>query len=112
MKVITSPSQVWRGEVVLYDPLTMPQVKEIEAVLNKSYQDESNNGRVWLSVIDADMLPAIITCVKEWKLGNFPELVTIETFPASPRAKSHELIKWLFGEIYKVYLGEIEIPNE
>jgi hypothetical protein len=30
----------------------------------------------------------------------------------SPRKASHELIKWLFGEILKVYNGELDIPNE
>lgn len=109
MKVITSPSAVWSGSVVLHDPLTMPQVRQIEEVLNKSYEGEG--GRVWLSVIDETMLPAICACVQEWKLFNFPEVITPETFPASPRPESHKLIKWLFDEIYKVYLGEVTLPN-
>ena len=98
--------------MVLADPLTMPQVREIEKVLSVAIEDKGNNGRVFLSVVDESMLPAICACVAEWHLSNFPETVTPETFPASPRRESHELIKWLFDEVYKVYKGETEIPNE
>lgn len=90
----------------------MPQVRLIEEALNQSFEDKNKNGRVWLSVIDESMLPAIIAGVKEWKLKGFPETVTLETFPASPRPESHKIIKWIFGELYKIYLGEITVPNE
>lgn len=110
MKVITSQSKTWSGSVILADPLTMPQVKAIEQTLNASIDKSSE--RVWLSVVDETMLPAICACVQEWRLSNFPEFVTPDTFPASPRKESHELIRWLFSEIYKVYIGEIAVPNE
>lgn len=70
------------------------------------------DGRVWLSVIDGMQLPAIFTCVEKWELQNMPENLSAENFPASPRKESHKLIEWLFGEIQKVYLGELDIPNE
>jgi hypothetical protein len=112
VKVLQSPSKKWGGSVTIYDPLTMPQVQLIEEVINTSVEDKQNGGRVWLSVIDTAMLPAIVACVKEWNLSDFPDTVTLETFPASPRKASHELVKWLFDEIYKVYIGEIQVPNE
>lgn len=62
-------------------------------------------------VVDERMLPAICACVQEWRLNDFPETVTPENFPATPRAESHALIAWLFAEIFKVYVGELEIPN-
>ena len=113
-KVITSPSKRWQGSVTISDPLTLPQVEAIEAGLEMPRQadDTDKDGRVFFTVLDKPHLPAIFACVEKWELSHFPESVTIETFPMSPRKDSHELIAWLFHEIYKVYMGELEIPNE
>jgi hypothetical protein len=105
-KEITSPIKRWAGTVTIADPLTLPQAKAIEAAL-----DDANipkEGKLWLSVIDENKLPAVIACVQEWHLDNF----TPDPFPASPRGDSHKLIDWIFGELIKVYAGEAEIPNE
>ena len=69
------------------------------------------DGQIFFTVMDKPQLAGILACVEKWELSNFPENVTIETFPFSPRKASHELIEWLFGEIRKVYLGELDIPN-
>jgi hypothetical protein len=37
--------------------------------------------------------------------------VTYETFPASPRLQSAQLIAQLMNEITALYRGEIDIPN-
>ena len=127
MKVITSPSTIWKGSVVLADPLTMPQVREIDiamsTILDADRMDKADQKRIYKSIVDGEskiflsatdevMLPAILACVTEWKLENFPETVTLETFPMSPRPESHKLIDWLFKEVQKVYNGEMSIPNE
>jgi len=76
-------------------------------------KDESaKDGRVWLSVVDANQLPAILGCVEKWEIENIPEKPTLETFPASPRAETHKLIDWLFRELLTVYFGEATVPNE
>lgn len=93
--------------MVIADPLTIPQAQLIEAGIR---QPEADNGRVWLSVIDGNQLPAIIACVEKWNIEGL-EGVTLETFPASPRKDSHDFIDWLFKEILAVYLGEVAIPN-
>jgi hypothetical protein len=49
--------------------------------------------------------------VQEWRLEHFPEAVTMETFPMSPRKVSHRLIEWLWNELRAVYLGETTVPN-
>lgn len=90
----------------------MPQVMAIENVIGLSFEDKVSGGRIWMSIVDEKMLPAICLCVSKWELFGFPETVTPDNFPATPRPESHKLIKWLFDEIYKVYLGELEIPNE
>ena len=108
-KVIISPIERWNGSVTISDPLTMPQAQAIEGGL--TMPQENTEGRVWLSVIDGNQLPAIIACVEKWELANLPENVTADNFPASPRVQSHKLIEWLFTELRRVYMGEVEIPN-
>ena len=108
-KVITSPLQRWAGEVTIADPLTLAQAHLIEQGLTQPTGGE--DGRIWFTVIDGNQMPAILACVENWNLKNFPENVTAETFPASPRGDSHKLIDWLFSEIRTVYFGEAEVPN-
>lgn len=107
MKILSSPSKRWHGSVTISDPMTLPQVMAIEEV----FGSPEGKGRVMKSVIDRKLLPAILACVEHWNLENFPEAVTVETFPATPRAESSALIRWLWNELYKVYIGETEIPN-
>lgn len=106
-KVITSPIKRWAGTVTIADPLTIPQAQLIEAGL-KQPEGHEGESRIWLSVIDAEKLPAVLGCVEKWELENF----THDPFPASPRADSHKLIDWVFSELFKVYIGEAEVPNE
>jgi len=108
-KQITSPIERWAGTVTIADPLTIPQAQLIEAGMKPPESEEG--GRIWLSVIDRNQLPAVIACVEKWELADMPETITADTFPASPRSESHKLIEWLFREILKVYFGETEIPN-
>lgn len=107
-KVITSPIKRWTGTVTIADPLTIPQAQLIEAGMKQPEAQEADNGRVWLSVIDAMKLPAVLGCVEKWELENF----TSDPFPASPRADSHKLIDFIFSEILQVYFGEAIVPNE
>ncbi len=109
-KVITSPVKKWAGTVTIADPLTIPQAEQIENALGIDEAQEEGK-RVWLTVNDKKMLPAIFACVEAWNLQGL-EGVTIDTFPASPRSTSHKLIDWLFREILHVYFGEAEVPNE
>ena len=109
-KVVTSPIERWSGSVTIADPLTIPQAMAIEAAMTPP--ERGDDDRIWLSVIDGNQLPAIFLCVEKWELKNMPEILTADNFPASPRVQSHKLIDWLFYEIRKIYLGELEIPKE
>lgn len=109
-KVLISPFERWSGSVTIADPLTIPQAQAIEDGMTRPENGE--DGRVWLSVIDGMQLPAIFLCVEKWELANMPDPLTIDSFPASPRKESHDLVEWLFGEILKVYFGESIVPNE
>lgn len=126
--------QRWAGTVTLADPLTMHQARAIEmsnktppeierlladlADLKEKHGEDSeevkafNRKRVANIYYDDFQLPAILSCVEKWELKDFPETVTLDNFPASPRGDSHLLIAWLFGEVLKVFYGESIIPNE
>jgi hypothetical protein len=110
-KIIPSPIKRFPGSVTIADPLTLPQVEAIEAGLELP-KDTDGDGRVFFTVLDKNQLPAVLACVEKWELQNFPDPLTADNFPFSPRKDSHDLIVWLFGEIRKVYLGELDIPNE
>ena len=111
-KKITSPVSRWEGTVTIADPLTIPQAKLIEAGLEPPVDSDEQSGRIWLTVIDEKQLPAVLGCVEKWELENFPQNVTEETFPASPRGDSHKLISAIFRALMAVYSGEAEVPNE
>lgn len=100
----------WEGSVEIADPLTIPQVQLIENGLTPP--EAGADGKVWTSSIDANKLPAVLGCVTAWNLKDFPEKVTAENFPASPRKASHALIDFIFSELIHVYMGEVEVPNE
>jgi len=121
-KKIESPVERFSGHVIIADPMTMPQVLAIEESLIKSnvfFDDKKDKeGRRFLKrnamtgMLDSEAIRGIMPCVEEWHLGNIPENVSAENFPFTPRPASHELIQWLLDEILKIYLGEIEVPNE
>ena len=108
-KTIVSPIKRWPGTVTIAEPLTFPQAQAIEDAIGLPTEEKlvDPKKRVWLSVSDKACLPAIMACVEKWELENFKP----DPFPASPRGASHKLIEWLFGEIYKVYIGEFDDPN-
>jgi len=86
---------------------TDPRVIE----LHTKYREIGAKYTVFFSAMDKKQIPALIACVEKWELDNIPNNVTIDDFPASPRKETHMLVDWLYGEIYKVYAGEVLVPN-
>lgn len=74
--------------------------------------DLPSDGMIFNTRLDKLKMPALMACVEVWELENFPEKITAENFPYSPRKHSHLLIDWIFAEIGKVYAGEAAVPNE
>lgn len=109
-KTIKIESKVWTGTVTIFDRLVLPQVELIEAALFDEPPVKSD--KVKLTDLDRPKLPALIACVEKWEINGFPEPVTVDNFPLSPRRETHNLIEQIFREIAKVYNGELEIPNE
>lgn len=108
-KVIQSKSKIWTGTVSLHDRFTLPQVELVEEALLTI--PPVNDGKVRLTDIDKPRLPALLACVEKWDLKDFPDPVTVDTFPLTPRRPAHELIEQIFDAIREVYNGEIDIPN-
>ena len=104
-KTITSPVKEFPGSVELPDRLTMPQALAFE----QSIRDGQELGEASQTQYDAVMVEAICACVEEWNLEDFGQLAP-DTFPATPRIPSAELIAWLYGEIVGMY--NPEVPNE
>lgn len=116
-KLVQSKIEQYQGSVTLADPLTISQARIIEAGMRPPEDDEyfvnSKGDKVYYYTVDDEkQIPAILACVEKWELENLPNPVTLDNFPASPRKATHQLIDWLFGEIKKIYIGELQIPNE
>ncbi len=108
--IITSQSKTWTGTVTIFDRLVLSQVELVEAAL--SDMPPITEGKVALTALDKPRLPALLACVEKWELKGFPDPVTVENFPLTPRRQAHDLIMQIFAEIAKVYNGELDVPNE
>ena len=132
MKTIDSTIKGFTGKVHFCDPLNYGQVIAIEdakdaaaedlpasAFLTKLNEIQEKNDEQgapirasWNSRYNHLFIPAICKCVEKWEIEGFPEEVTPDNFPMSPRNESNQLVSFLFAELEKIYIGEIDIPNE
>ena len=103
-KRISSPSLRWPGAVILSDPMTLPQALAWERAI-RAVQGSKDD--ITITDVNYAILPGICACVEKWELEGLEQL-TPDTFPATPRMKSAELIAWLTGEITRIYVGEEE----
>ena len=105
-KTITSPVEEFTGAITLPDRLTMPQALAFEQSIRSGQSLEEDSTQ---TEFDAIMLEAIFACVESMNLDGFEDL-SPDTFPATPRTASAELIAWMYGEILKLY--NPDVPNE
>ena len=108
-KVITSPVKRWPGTVTLSDPLSYPQVFAFQNALDIS---KELGGGASVDQFHYALLPGCCKCVEKWDLVGLPDVLTPDTFPATPRKSAAELVSWLIGEIVLLYQEAEEIPNE
>ena len=106
---VQSPVKEFPGHIILPDFLTLAQVFAFEAASDNV--TALKGGTIRRSQIDAEYLPMIFAIVTEWHIDGQPDKPTLETWRATPRKASADLTAWAIGEITKMYLGEIEIPN-
>jgi len=104
-KTIQSPVTRWPGSVELSDPLTFPQYSAFLDSVDAA-REVDNASRA-----DAAILPGIAACIVSHSLSGIPDPFSAETFPATPRKASAELIGWLVAEITKLITDADEIPE-
>ena len=113
-KRIVSPVARFPGAVTLHDPLTFPQYIAWEAAVREvtAGAEQNGNSDVLLEAsLQARFLPGICACVEQWEIqvnADAPRPLTPDTFPATPRLASVQLIAWLVGEI-SALLAEAEV---
>jgi len=109
-KIVISPSLRWPGQVTLSSPMSLPQALAWEKSIRVA-QEVAATGT--LTDYNYAILPGICACVEKWELEGIDN-PTPDTFPATPRKASVELITWLMTEVSRVYVGEEEKsdPNE
>ena len=92
------------------DAFTLSQVELIEAAIFD--MPPVKDGKVKLTDLDRPRIPALLACVEKWEISGFPETLTADNFPLTPRRETHNLIEKIFSAIADIYNGEKEIPNE
>jgi hypothetical protein len=71
--------------------------------------EENLKPQKYLLEVDKIRVPGLLACVEKWELENF-QLID-GSLPFTPRLESHRLIAWIHGELRKIYLGELDVPN-
>ena len=112
-KLIDSPVKRWSGGVRLHSYLTFPQVIAFESAIQsgREYLAEQGDDAL-MSVYSHMVLPGVFGCIEEWQLEGFPEDVDADSFPATPRIASAELLNWLITAITGVMRDDEKIPND
>lgn len=67
-----------QGHVILHDPLTMLQLAEYEEAFEAAVKIDK---RLVTARSNLALIPALVSCVKEWHITLFPETLTLDTFP-------------------------------
>jgi len=105
-KRVESPVEKFPGYVVLPDPLSLPLALDYEEMLSGIGKLESP------TQVDGHVVAFLVRHVEEWHIDGVPVEPTLETFPASPRRASAQLIAWIVNELTKIYTGDRPDPNE
>ena len=111
MIIIPSPCKRWPGQIILPDYLTLPQYKAWhDAVAQLENTGATNLDIAGDARLAGIILPGVLACVERWELENFPKVVTVENFPATPRAASFKLLAAVIGRITQLVTEEDELP--
>lgn len=113
MKIITSPVARFPGTVTISDPLTLPQAIAMEQAI-QAMQDLGEGATI--AQAHYTLLPGICKCVEAWNLEDAEKKTLLgdlsaDTFPATPRKASAELLAWLVGAVTALYNDAEDVPN-
>lgn len=105
-KTVTSPVDKFPGTVTLWDPIPLPRVLAYEASIAKIRALEASSN----STISEACIPGILQCIEEINIEGFPENVTFENWPFTPRWAAAKLVAWIMKEIDIIVDGE-QVPE-
>jgi len=108
-KTVSYTSEKWGGSVTFYDPLTLEQEAAWEYALGAFNKAREANGGVSAFLIA--LVPGFTACVEKWELKDFPERITLDTWPRKQKMESAKLIGWLVTNISELYSDSVTIPN-
>jgi len=100
-----SPSTYFSGYVLLPAHLNFDQYCAWEDAIAEMSQQKNITRK------HRALVPGLVAVVAEWRLAHFPEVVTVDNFPATPATARLELVTWLLGEVMAVVHAEQSIPN-
>ena len=103
----------WGGNITIHSHLTYPQVIAYESSIaaGQEYLEEHGEDAM-TAVYNHLVLPGVIGCIEEWELADFPETVTADTFPATPRVAAAKLLVWVIESIRETMRDDEDIPND
>lgn len=105
-RVIQSPSKKYSGSITLPEFLTFPQLDAAETAFDEAHELGEVRFTKWRRAI----LPGLLACVERWDLENFPQPVTVENFPATPRVEVGEIINAVLGVVSALVSGAEVVP--
>ncbi len=111
-KTVYSKVAKFPGSVVLTDPLTLPQVLELEEGIDEhdALIDSGERSRAVLSKV---LVPTLCKVIVECHLQGWPEHPSLDTWPASPRGATADVTDWLIEEVRQIYIGDAQtVPFE
>lgn len=104
--IITSTIPQLPGTVEMLDTWSFDQVLAFERALAEIRQSSDKR-----TAADKITIAGLLPILHNWQITGIPDSPTVETFPATPRRATAELIALLLDQAVKIYVGEIEIPN-
>lgn len=126
-RTITSPVKGWEGNIVLFDPLTLPQAIALEDAISETQKlIEAELQEAGFKSLDAAikkgfrfsilkhnqaLWPALCGCIEKWEIDAFPK-PAYDAFPATPKVRSSDFMLWLYSEVMKLFEEPEEIKNE
>ena len=108
-KKIHSPVEEFPGHLVVAEPLSLPQVIDIQHAIRDAEGAREGNENLSTEEYYATLLPAFTQCVEEWGLDGWDKF---PVWPGTPTKASAELAAWLINSIMELFKAANPDPNE
>ena len=106
-KQLTSPVPEYPGHVTIPARFTAPQYLLYKQTSEAIRETSGNYDALALAA-----LPGVIGLVEEWAIDGLDARPTLENFPVTPIVPAISFLLFIWGEINKVVMPTVEVPNE